>query len=231
MSVEHLLSKLEVFKRVIDTLSEFHPFLTLAWNLTSALYKAVKNVFDTDQRIANLVQMMGDAFAFVRDVQTLRDKAKSLQEPINGLLKQTIECCLFVSYYVRRSFFRRMLDLSSSQKIDEFEQVLASFKQQIDSGVALHTAFVSMRTSQGTNDILLYQRLHPSPMDGFHRRDCLAAFGSVATRALPDASLWAEPRDATLASFLRDANKLATLFAAPVMQSSPHIYVSMSEEE
>ncbi|KAL5504574.1 hypothetical protein ACEPAH_7235 [Sanghuangporus vaninii] len=227
MSIERLLSKLEVFKKFIDTLSEIHPFLTIAWNLTSALHKAVKDVFDTDQRIISLAQMMGDVFAFVQDVRTLRDKAKSLQDPINGLLKQIIECCLFVSHYVRRSFVRRMLDLSSSQKIDEFEQVLASFKQQIDSGVALHTAFVSMRASQGIDDILLYQRLHPSPMDGFHRRGCLAAFGRVATRALPDASLWVEPRDATLALFLRDAKELATLFAAPVMQSSPHIYVSM----
>ena len=46
-----------------------------------------------------------------------------------------------------------MLDLSSSQKIDAFERALDSFKQQIDSGLTLHNAFISMRTSQKLDDI------------------------------------------------------------------------------
>ncbi|KAL5521307.1 hypothetical protein ACEPAG_9230 [Sanghuangporus baumii] len=171
-AVGDLISKLDMFKEVIDALSEIHPFLTIAWNLTSALYTVVKNVFKTDQRVINLVRVMDDTFAFVRDTETLRDKARSLQEPINNLLKQTIECCLFVRDYVRRSFLKRMLDLDSSKKIDDFEGALASFKQQIESGVTLHTAFVSMRVSEGIDDLLLCQRLNPSPMDGFHRAEC-----------------------------------------------------------
>ncbi|KAL5504762.1 hypothetical protein ACEPAH_7425 [Sanghuangporus vaninii] len=174
-AVGDLLSKLSMLKDVVDVVSEIHPFLTIAWKLASALYAGVENVLQTDQKVINLVQMMIDAFAFVSDVQTLREKASSLHESINGLLKQTIECCLFVRQYVHRSFFRRMLDFDSSQKIDEFERALVSFKQQIDSGLVLHTAFVSMRTSQRLDDMSLLQRLSPTPMDGFHRPECLPA--------------------------------------------------------
>lgn len=50
-----------------------------------------------------------------------------------------------------------MLDLGSTQKIDNFEHALASFKQQIESGVVLHTAFVSMRTSERLDDLCAYR--------------------------------------------------------------------------
>ena len=113
---------------------------------------------------------MEDAFAFVQDVQMLPDTAARLQQTIVGLLKQTIECCTFVSHYASRRFLSklahstlcwlahrfssgRVLDISSSQKIDEFEQSLANFKQQIESGVVLHTAtIVSGKMTQRINE-------------------------------------------------------------------------------
>ncbi|KAL5532081.1 hypothetical protein ACEPAF_5645 [Sanghuangporus sanghuang] len=113
-AVGDLLSKLSMLKDVVDVVSEIHPFLTIAWKLASALDARVENVFQTDQKVINLVQMMIDAFAFASDVQTFQERAASLHESINGLLKQTIECCLFVRQYVHRSFFRRMLDFDSS---------------------------------------------------------------------------------------------------------------------
>ena len=109
---------------------------------------------------------MEDAFSFVQDVQTLPDTAVRLQQTIIGLLKQTIECCTFVSRCASRHFLGklthstlcwlahlfssgRVLDITSSQKIDEFEQSLANFKQLIESGVVLHTAtIVSGKISQ-----------------------------------------------------------------------------------
>ncbi|KAL5521305.1 hypothetical protein ACEPAG_9228 [Sanghuangporus baumii] len=172
-AVGDLLSRLSMFKNIVDAVSEVHPFLTIAWKLLSALHGSIEKALQTDQKIISLVQMMVDAFAFVKDMQMLREKATNLHEQINGLLKQTIECCLFVRQYVRRSFLTRVLDSSSGQKVDEFERALESFKQKIDSGLVLHTAIVSMRTSQGMNDISLLQRLNPTSMDGFHRSECL----------------------------------------------------------
>ncbi|KAL5501079.1 hypothetical protein ACEPAH_9466 [Sanghuangporus vaninii] len=160
-AVGQLVSKLDVFRQFVDVLSEMHPFLTIVWKIASGLYSAVEKVYKTDNRVIDLVQSMDDAFAFVRDVETLPDKSASLQQAIVGLLKQTVECCLFISRYTSRSFLGRMLDVSSGQKIGEFERALAGFKQQIESGVVLHTAIVSTRLPQEIDDLLLQQRLSP----------------------------------------------------------------------
>ena len=46
-----------------------------------------------------------------------------------------------------------MLDRSLSDKIDEFEQSLTGFKKEIEYGVTLHTAFVSVRISHGIDEL------------------------------------------------------------------------------
>ncbi|KAL5522215.1 hypothetical protein ACEPAF_2072 [Sanghuangporus sanghuang] len=69
---------------------------------------------------------------------------------------QTIECCLFVSRYAKRRFLKRMFEITSGQKIDEFEQALASFKRQIESSVIVQAAVVSMRTPRGIDELCSY---------------------------------------------------------------------------
>ncbi|KAL5522491.1 hypothetical protein ACEPAG_8507 [Sanghuangporus baumii] len=172
-AVGRVLEKLDVFQKAIDVVSEIHPFASIAWSVTSALYTAVKNVFESDERIMHLVCTLDTSFTFVRDVQSLQNKTASLQQPITGLLKQTIECCLFIRQYTSRSFLRRMLDIDSAQKIDEFERSLCSFRQQIDSGVVLHTAIISIRKAEEIGDLFLYQRLNPILSDAFDRHVCL----------------------------------------------------------
>ena len=41
-----------------------------------------------------------------------------------------------------------MFDISSSGKVDEFEKALADLKAKISTGATLHTAVVSLRTSE-----------------------------------------------------------------------------------
>ncbi|KAL5498132.1 hypothetical protein ACEPAH_2262 [Sanghuangporus vaninii] len=168
-AVGELLQRLEVFGKVIDTLSELHPFVKIVWSLTSALYKAVKNVFEADKKVIDLVRTMGEAFEFVCDVQTLRDRAIGLQRSIDGLLKQTIECCIFVREYTNHGFVGRMCQTDKSQKIERFQRTLAKLKNDIDSGVNIHTAVVSMRIAHGINQLLLQQHLNPGHFDAFNR--------------------------------------------------------------
>ncbi|KAL5523364.1 hypothetical protein ACEPAF_1631 [Sanghuangporus sanghuang] len=273
-AIGDLLSKLAVLQHAMDVLSEIHPFLTIAWSLASALFTAARNVFETDQKVIDLVHKMSDAFAFARDIQALPNKASSLLRPIGGLLKQTIECCLFVRRYTSRNFVGRMLDMDSRRKVDEFGCMLENFRKEIDSGVILHTAVISIRTSGWIDSITLRQTLNPSLNDAFDRPICLPEtrieirrqiiewifsgapcspelidklssftyqhllfwfealsllrmFARVAGDVLTSAAAWVEARNANLASFLRDASKLATVFSLPIMQSTPHIYISM----
>ena len=46
-----------------------------------------------------------------------------------------------------------MVDVSSSEKIIEFERTIEAFKQQIESGVTIHIAIVSMRTPRKIDDL------------------------------------------------------------------------------
>ena len=50
----------------------------------------------------------------------------------------------------------RMLDMSSRGRIDEFEQALADFKKKIELGAVIHTAVVSLRTSEGINTLCAF---------------------------------------------------------------------------
>ncbi|KAL5524947.1 hypothetical protein ACEPAF_8816 [Sanghuangporus sanghuang] len=173
-AVGELLQRLEMFGKVIDVLSELHPFVNIVWTLTSALYKtsrcgcscvvpvlcsyvnalqAVKNVFQADREVIDLVRTMGEAFEFVCDVQALGKRAIGLQRSIDGLLKQNIECCIFVREYTNHGLVGRMCQADKSQKIDRFQRTLAKLKNDIDSGVNIHTAVVSMRIAHGIDKL------------------------------------------------------------------------------
>ena len=61
-------------------------------------------MFDTDEKLVKLVWSMKDAYNFSCDTLSLPDKAASLERSISGLLKQTIECCLFIRQYTKGNF-------------------------------------------------------------------------------------------------------------------------------
>ena len=46
-----------------------------------------------------------------------------------------------------------MVDTEASQKIDEFEMALDRFKKDIDSGIVLHTSFVSSSVLERVGEI------------------------------------------------------------------------------
>ena len=49
-----------------------------------------------------------------------------------------------------------MLDLSSGEKMDEFEQSLANCKRKIESGATIQTAVVSLRAAQKIDLVRTY---------------------------------------------------------------------------
>ncbi|OCB85826.1 WD40 repeat-like protein [Sanghuangporus baumii] len=168
-AIEELISRLDVFRKVVDDLSE-----------------AVENVFETDRKVIALVRSLGEAFSFVCEAQTLKDRAASLQQPIDRLIKQTIECCLFVRQYTDHGFVGRMFDIDKSDKLDKFERTLANLKQQIDSGLIIHTAFASARAAERGDKLYLRQQLDPSLSDCFDRPECLPGTRMEVRRKIID---------------------------------------------
>ena len=52
-----------------------------------------------------------------------------------------------------------MLDITSSEKVDEFERSLSDFRKRIESGAVIHTAVVSLRVSEGINTLRAFSVL------------------------------------------------------------------------
>ena len=138
------------------------------------LLQVVDHTFQTDKKVVHLVRSMEDAFAFVRERETLANKMLILHQSIQSLLKQTTECCMFVRRYTERGFLGtfvcsevgvrlvdklcypgRMLNIDASRKIDEFETALSGFKEEIESGTVLNTALVSLQVLEQVNEISL----------------------------------------------------------------------------
>ncbi|KAL5514113.1 hypothetical protein ACEPAG_2874 [Sanghuangporus baumii] len=172
-SIGILMSRLTQIVEIVDTVSEIHPFLNLAWSTTSTLYTKLTNQLHADDKIINLVRNLANTFEFVHKLQEFSDKAAGLQiqEPIKGLLRQVSECSIFVREHNARNFLVR--SAVNYQKIKEFEQEINHFKEQIDSGLALYSVRAAHRESQRNKDTFLRQRLNPSHMDAFDRPLCL----------------------------------------------------------
>ncbi|EJC98363.1 uncharacterized protein FOMMEDRAFT_171027 [Fomitiporia mediterranea MF3/22] len=120
-SVGSLVSKLDIFVSAMDILSQvsvclflnpsqkvtklqIHSYANFAWRLASTMYKTIKHQFEVDKKVVELVQAMRDAFDFVDQVDTLRDKTHKVEAVIIQLSKQTNECCLFIQEYARHNF-------------------------------------------------------------------------------------------------------------------------------
>jgi hypothetical protein len=58
---------------------------------------------DRDQKILDLVTMMEDTYSFVDSMDELR-KNRVLQNIVEQILKQTIECGYFIQEYMRHNF-------------------------------------------------------------------------------------------------------------------------------
>jgi hypothetical protein len=114
----------------------------------------------------DLVTTMEDVCSFVDDVQSIPNKLQHLEDIIADILKQIVECTIFIREYVGHGFAGvcqsvhvSALALTGStarvvgqtfsntgQAISDLSKHLISLKQSFDSGIALQTVFVSTRT-------------------------------------------------------------------------------------
>ncbi|EJC99863.1 WD40 repeat-like protein [Fomitiporia mediterranea MF3/22] len=167
-----LVEKTGVLVNVIDKLSTVHPYVNAAWQLASALYKAVSHQIETDRKLVDLVYLMEDTYDFVTDVKSLPNKIERMKRTIKSLSQQTIECCRFVLHYTNQNFPQRMLK-TSRPKVDEFIGHFGDLKRSLEQGIVLQTAFVSARISDKVDDMHFKDMLCPNDMNAFKRGRCL----------------------------------------------------------
>ena len=130
-------------------------------------WQVLKAQLDRDQSICDLVLTMESVYSFVEAMRSVPDKREILEEVIVKILKQTVECAIFIREYTGHGFggndyivscdvlvtnpctdrVRTQTISKTSQVIKVLSKNLLDLKQAFDTGVAVHTAFVSSRIS------------------------------------------------------------------------------------
>jgi hypothetical protein len=68
------------------------------------MHQAVQEQQETDEKLLELVKTMDDVYSFVGDVDFLRQKIMSVQDKALTIIKQTVECALFIQEYTVHGF-------------------------------------------------------------------------------------------------------------------------------
>ncbi|KZP24297.1 hypothetical protein FIBSPDRAFT_822423 [Athelia psychrophila] len=122
---------------------------------------------------------MAALYSFVDDLGDLPGKIKQLEHAIVPILAQTTECALFFREYTGHGFVRRFLDQATSnhsQTIDNLSVTLTKLREGLNSGVQLHTAFMSSYTRDGVDKLVksdILKVLEPARMNAAERPMCL----------------------------------------------------------
>ncbi|KAJ7911281.1 hypothetical protein B0H13DRAFT_581112 [Mycena leptocephala] len=102
--LKEVITKLDIFIKVVDGVSEINPYARAAWKLLTLLYEAVKSQQATDNKTLELVQNMVEVYSFVEDVESLSQKIKRLENVVTEITKQTLECAIFLREYTGHGF-------------------------------------------------------------------------------------------------------------------------------
>ncbi|KAJ7192042.1 hypothetical protein GGX14DRAFT_596511 [Mycena pura] len=173
-----IISKLEFVVHIGDQLATVHPYANMAWKILTAVYQAAKKQQDTDEKLCKLVQMMADVYSFVDDIDFL-DKMKSLEHKTMAIVKQTVECALFVQEYTSTGFCSRSVRnawSNADKKIDELINVLRELKGSFDGYLIVQGLFLStktLRTLEGLEQSDTLKKLNPVEMNAASRALCL----------------------------------------------------------
>ncbi|KZP24308.1 hypothetical protein FIBSPDRAFT_784966, partial [Athelia psychrophila] len=122
---------------------------------------------------------MAALYSFVDDLGDLPGKIKQLEHAIVPILAQTTECALFFREYTGRGFVGRFLDQATSnhsQTIENLSATLTKLREDLNSGVQLHTAFMSSYTRDGVDKLVksdILKVLEPARMNAAERPMCL----------------------------------------------------------
>ncbi|KAM6493347.1 hypothetical protein JOM56_011481, partial [Amanita muscaria] len=171
ISFDCLLDKVAILVKIGDGVAKIHPYVNFAWQVLSAGVKIVKAQQVRDQKISDLVRTMENLYSFVALTDELAEN-RVLQDIVEQILKQTIECGFFIQEYSRRNFGGRaivQLFSDADDRITEFCAAFARLRGNFDSRVNLNTALVLSRTA--------------STIDAIRRDQVLSALKRVAINA------------------------------------------------
>ncbi|KAJ7235794.1 hypothetical protein C8J57DRAFT_1530491 [Mycena rebaudengoi] len=178
--LKEVMEKLDRIVQIGDQLSQIHPYANAAWKILTFVYEAVKTQQETDSKALELVQTMVEVYLFVEDLDFLSSKIKPLENVVQEIIKQTVECAIFIREYVAQGFSGRLKRdalSKTSQKIDGLSEALRGLKLSFDRGLAIQSVFFSAKTVDGVESLVQSDKLkalNPLNMDASSRPECLS---------------------------------------------------------
>ncbi|KAJ7618707.1 hypothetical protein FB45DRAFT_840460 [Roridomyces roridus] len=103
-TLESVTSKLDIVIKLGDQLATIHPYANVAWKILTSVYQVVKKQQETDGKLTKLAKTMDEVYSFVKDLDFLPQKIKSLEQQASAIVKQTVECALFIQEYTQHGF-------------------------------------------------------------------------------------------------------------------------------
>ncbi|KAF7973533.1 hypothetical protein HWV62_14966 [Athelia sp. TMB] len=155
--------------------------------MVDTLAKAYQQQNETDAAVIALFKKLAELYSFVDDVDSsLQGKIVQLDAVLTRVLEQTTECGIFFREYTSHGFARRFAGQAISncgQIISELSSTLDQLREDLMSGLALHTACVSSKTAFVSSQIKAgvdrlvesdnLRGLKPAEMNATERLPCL----------------------------------------------------------
>ncbi|KAF7970098.1 hypothetical protein HWV62_24966 [Athelia sp. TMB] len=207
-SLTTLVENLSIVVEIGDKVAKIHPWASLAWSVLSVGLKLVKAQHDRDVKISALIETMQSTYATVLGSEVVEDER--LQDVLDRILKQTVECGFFVQQYARsRSFAGSQHDRDienvayeymtgkavtepfshtdglAARYQDTFAKLREEFQGRIAVKVALITAGIATTVNEIRFDQLL-EKLKPADMDQSARGTCLPGTRLKAIKSVLD---------------------------------------------
>ncbi|KAJ7192655.1 hypothetical protein GGX14DRAFT_594255, partial [Mycena pura] len=179
--LKKIMTELDVIIKFGDGISEINPYAKAAWKILTFVYEAVKKQQDADDKILQLVQTMVEVYSFVEDVESqfLSQKIQRLQKVVAEIIKQTLECAIFIREYTGHGFRGRLIQNTLSDMSQEINGLSAAFlklKDSFDRGLAFQSVFFSAAVKTDTEYLVQTEKLrslNPVDLDASLRSMCL----------------------------------------------------------
>ncbi|KAJ7150443.1 hypothetical protein C8R43DRAFT_494588 [Mycena crocata] len=176
--VEFMIEKLDLIVKLGDEIAKIHPYAHPAWTILTSVYQAVRKQQETDEQLRSLVNTMVDVYSFVQDVEKLCDTIKRLETAVLNIMKETVECAIFINEYTKRGFLGRLAENSFSDKkqiIDELSKTLLQMKESLSADISLQVAFNSANLIEKVDilvDMEALKSLNPVIFNAAGREGC-----------------------------------------------------------
>ncbi|KAF7978465.1 hypothetical protein HWV62_45583, partial [Athelia sp. TMB] len=182
-AVEGLANTISENKDVLQSLgtvlNKIKRIADVTVDMVDTLAKAYEKQKETDAAVLALFEQMEALFSFVGDIDSLPEKLQRLEAVITRVLEQTTECGIFFREYTSHGFAGRFIGQAVSnrgQMISDLSSKLSNLQDDLMTGVALHTAFLSSQTKGGVDKLVksdILRGLKPANMSAAERSPCL----------------------------------------------------------